>query len=113
MIDRRTGRISEIGNPSAFLTLYSLIDLTEKIQPNFETKKNYSLFMGVLHILDKAFLLMVNEVLPVCNIENNDIFALASAAFIPFEVPYIFTPYYNTECRVKMTFMALRVAKKL
>jgi len=80
-IDRKTGRASEI-------------DFSEKIQSNYESKKNYSLFMGILNILDKAFLLMVHEILPVCNIENNDIFALASVSFIPFESE---SDFYNSQ----------------
>jgi len=72
VIEKKTGRVTEI-------------DLSETIPQNFESKKVYSLFMGILNILDKSFLLMVHEILPVCNIENNDIFAIASASFIPFE----------------------------
>jgi len=72
------------------------IDFSEKVPSNYESKRNYSLFMGILNILDKAFLLMVNEILPVCNIENNDIFVLASVSFVPFEVNENCLNLFNT-----------------
>jgi len=72
------------------------IDFSEKVPSNYESKRNYSLFMGILNILDKAFLLMVNEILPVCNIENNDIFVLASVSFVPFEVKENCLNLFNT-----------------
>jgi len=61
------------------------IDLHDKIPQNYESKKNYSAFLGVMNILDQAFLFLVDEIVPVCNIENNDIFTISSVTFIPFE----------------------------
>lgn len=44
--------------------------------------------MGIVNILDKAFLLLVEDVLPVCNIEGNDIFSINSTTFIPYAVDH-------------------------
>ena len=62
------------------------IALNDKIPENFEKKKTFSVFIGILSILDKAFLLFGDDAIPVCNIENSDIFSLGSTTFIPFEV---------------------------
>jgi len=89
------------------------LDFSEKIQQNFESKKNYSLFMGILHILDKAFLLLVNEILPVCNIENNDIFVIASVSFIPFEVYFIISYLFSSlSNRMRLTSTTLKAERK-
>ncbi len=40
----------------------------------------------MVHILDKAFLFMVEDVNLVCSIDEKDVFQVVSLSFIPFEV---------------------------
>jgi len=66
-----------------------LIDLgdQEDIPRNFITMKEYSAILGVITILDCPFLLMVEEVLPVCTLPGDHIiYTISSLVFIPFEV---------------------------
>jgi hypothetical protein len=72
LIERQTGRISEIA-------------LQEKTPDNFEKKRSFTAFLGIINILDKAFLLMADDAVLVCNIEGCDVFQLGSTTFIPFE----------------------------
>ena len=51
-----------------------ILDLNESIQIQFDRKKEFSLFWGFITIIDQAFLLLVDEVYIVCNIEGHDVF---------------------------------------
>jgi hypothetical protein len=51
----------------------------------YEKKKIFSAFLGIITILDKAFLLLVDECTHISTLEGSDIFRICSTSFIPFE----------------------------
>jgi hypothetical protein len=52
---------------------------------NSEKSITFSGLLGTITILDKAFILIVQEVSHVCSIEMHDIFQVQTIQFIPFE----------------------------
>ena len=60
--------------------------MTDKLPDNFEKRRAFSAFIGIINILDKTFLLLADDALLACNIENNDVFQMGTTTFIPFEV---------------------------
>ncbi|CAD8204811.1 unnamed protein product [Paramecium octaurelia] len=45
----------------------------------------FSAFLGTIYILDKPFLLLVEDAELICTIDEQDIFQIASVAFLPYE----------------------------
>ena len=89
-IDRHTYRPTEIGIFSLKYEIIMRIAAKEELPPNFSIMKEYSAFLGTIHILDSPFLLLVDDVLPVCNMNGHIFYTISSISFIPFEVNFLF-----------------------
>lgn len=66
------------------------LDLNEKPQIEFVQTTFCSAFLGIMNILDKGFLLMVEEVHKVGKIDDANIYQIAKISFISFEVINIY-----------------------
>lgn len=89
-IDRHTYRPTEIGIFDLKIRIKMRIAAKEELPPNFSIMKEYSAFLGIIHILDCPFLLLVDDVSPTCNMNGHMFYSISSISFIPFEVKILF-----------------------
>ncbi|KAM3130355.1 hypothetical protein pb186bvf_017558 [Paramecium bursaria] len=64
---------------------YGLITEKDGPPPQSEQQRFFSAFLGTIYILDKAFLLFIQEVSLVCAIDGQDLFQVQTIAFLPYE----------------------------
>jgi hypothetical protein len=61
-------------------------ELEERSDETPQGIKFFSAFLGIQTILEKSYLLFVEEVVHVCSIERNDIFEVSKLKFVPIQV---------------------------
>ena len=66
------------------------IDDIGDVPPGFSMIKECSAFLGIINVMDCRFLITVDDVVPICNIQGHKIYTIASISFIATEVNTLF-----------------------
>ena len=60
-------------------------DKSSAIPGNYDKKAVFSTFLGVLNILNKTFLVFVENCVKICSIQDMDVFEVKDIGFVPFQ----------------------------
>ena len=63
----------------------SVKETQSEADPSYQAIAKYSAFLGVINILDQSFLLMVDDVTAVCEMNGHKIFKIENTSLIPYE----------------------------
>lgn len=81
------------------------LDKSAAIAGNYDKKAYFSTFLGVLSILNKTFLVFVENCVKVCTIQDIDIFEVRDVGFVPFETEKEFQEEDQEKLRQIFDFM--------